>query len=148
MTHPVLMDAAAGVLAHQLLHEKPKGRMSMGYKEHPWQLHVSQLIAIGPQEPVQALHRDRWTFPPDMIFAAGLEPELHSMWSFTDFTEENGATRVIPGSHKWAPDEIKYSALEKTMADHSAIAEMRKGSCLLYTGSVLHSGGQNRTTDE
>jgi ectoine hydroxylase-related dioxygenase (phytanoyl-CoA dioxygenase family) len=60
------------------------------------------------------------------------------MWALDDFTEENGATRVIPGSHRWA-DKLRPSG-EQTVP-----AEMAKGSVLFYVGSLYHGGGANRT---
>ena len=65
-----------------------------------YQLHLTQVIDIGPGEPAQFVHRDQWAF--DFFpFPAGFEVECHTMWAMSDFTEENGATRVIPGSHHW-----------------------------------------------
>ena len=62
-----------------------------------YQLHLTQVIEIGPGEPAQLVHRDQWAF--DFFpFPAGFEVECHTMWAMNDFTEENGATRVIPGS--------------------------------------------------
>ena len=56
----------------------------------------------------------------------------------TDFTEENGATRVIPGSQKLA-DRLQFQHGD------TEPAEMEKGSVLLYTGGLYHGGGANRT---
>ena len=56
----------------------------------------------------------------------------------TDFTEENGATRVIPGSNHF-DDKLHF-----TEADTEP-AEMTKGSVLFYTGSIYHGGGANRS---
>ncbi len=56
----------------------------------------------------------------------------------TDFTEENGGTRLIPGSHRF-DDKLQF-----TEADTEA-AEMRKGSVLFYTGALYHGGGPNRS---
>ena len=65
-----------------------------------YQLHLTQVIEIGPGEPAQLIHRDQWAF--DFFpFPAGFEVECHTMWAMNDFTAENGATRVIPGSHKF-----------------------------------------------
>lgn len=100
------------------------------------QLHLTQTIYINPGNPAQPLHRDRlaWgTYVPLEI-----EPQLNTIWALTDFTEENGATRTVPGSHKWDWDK---------RADPAEVvqAEMTAGSVFLYSGSVLHSGGENRS---
>ena len=101
------------------------------------QLHLTQVINIHPGQGKQPLHRDRlaWGgYIPD-----GLEPQFNTIWALTDFTEENGATRVVPGSSGWEA--------ERSAEDHErAQAVMSAGSVLLYTGSVIHSGGENRST--
>jgi ectoine hydroxylase-related dioxygenase (phytanoyl-CoA dioxygenase family) len=100
-----------------------------------YQLHLTQVIRIKPGQPRQALHRDRLAWGG---FLKGVEPQLNTIWAMTDFTEANGATQVVPGSPAWpesrkaAPEEIGY-------------AEMRKGSVLVYSGSVIHAGGENAT---
>jgi ectoine hydroxylase-related dioxygenase (phytanoyl-CoA dioxygenase family) len=102
-----------------------------------YQLHLTQVIDIGPGAPAQMVHRDQWAF--DFFpFPSGFEVECHTMWAMNDFTEENGATRVIPGSHTWA-DKLRPS-VEETIP-----AEMSRGSVLLYVGSLYHGGGANRS---
>ncbi len=102
-----------------------------------YQLHLTQVIDIGPGEPGQLVHRDQWAF--DFFpFPSGYEVECHVMWAMTDFTEENGATRVIPGSHKWE-DKLR------PQYDETVPAEMPKGSVFVYVGSVYHGGGANRS---
>lgn len=74
--HPLMMDTCAGVLGHQLLHKPQEGRFAPGYKAHPWQLMLTQIIQIAPSdqtgrpggEPPQNLHRDRWAFVGDMAW--------------------------------------------------------------------------------
>ena len=60
------------------------------------------------------------------------------MWAVSDFTADNGATRVVSGSHRW---ERTRNASDGEIA----IAEMEKGSLLLHLGSVLHGGGANES---
>jgi len=91
-------------------------------------------IAIDPGEVAQPLHVD------DALIAL---PRPHqavvcnSMWALTDFTEENGATRIIPESHQWK-DTPEYGKAYDTIA-----AEMAKGSVLIWPGSLWHGGGAN-----
>jgi ectoine hydroxylase-related dioxygenase (phytanoyl-CoA dioxygenase family) len=104
-----------------------------------YQLHLTQVIEIGPGEPAQLVHRDQWAFD-FFSFPAGFEVECHTMWAMNDFTEENGATRVIPGSNQW-PDKLRPEN------DETVPAEMPKGSVLLYLGSLYHGGGANRSSE-
>jgi ectoine hydroxylase-related dioxygenase (phytanoyl-CoA dioxygenase family) len=102
-----------------------------------FQLHLTQVIAIGAGEPAQAIHRDQWAF--DFFpFPNGYEVQCNTIWAMTDFTERNGATRVVPGSHRFA-DKLSF-----TEADTEP-AEMPVGSALFYTGSLYHGGGANRS---
>ncbi|MDP1792760.1 MAG: phytanoyl-CoA dioxygenase family protein [Acidimicrobiales bacterium] len=105
-----------------------------------YQLHLTQAICIGPNSPAQGIHRDEWAFD-FFAFPRGFEVQCNTIWALTDFTEANGATRVVVGSnHDAAP-----AAYEEK---DSVAAEMRAGSVVVYTGSVYHGGGANRTDDE
>jgi ectoine hydroxylase-related dioxygenase (phytanoyl-CoA dioxygenase family) len=101
-------------------------------------VHLTQAVAIHPGEVAQQIHRDReaWgtNIPPNV------EPQFNTLWAITDFTADNGATQVIPGSQKWLWDR-------EPEPDQILQAEMPKGSVLLYTGTVLHGGGANRSSD-
>jgi ectoine hydroxylase-related dioxygenase (phytanoyl-CoA dioxygenase family) len=109
-------------------------------------------ISIGPGEAAQRLHRDDAVYPvarprldraaPGSRGGAGdagaPELVLNTMWALDDFTPENGATLVVPGSHRWPA--------ERRAADGEAVpAAMPAGSVLFYVGSLLHAGGANRT---
>ena len=100
---------------------------------------TGQLIQIGPGESNQALHRDEdaWRELPDP------KPllQIEAMFALTDFTRGNGATRVVPGSHKWPPDR-------QPRPNEITCAEMPAGSALIYLGSAIHGGGANTTTNE
>ena len=98
------------------------------------QLHLTQFIRIKPGQEVQPLHRDRLAWGGYLL--PTLEPQFNTIWAITDFTKENGATNVIPGSNKWGPDR-------KPNRDEVEYAEMEAGSVLVYSGSVVHSGGAN-----
>jgi ectoine hydroxylase-related dioxygenase (phytanoyl-CoA dioxygenase family) len=93
-------------------------------------------IAILPGETAQPIHADDQLIPLDKPHAPTV---CNSMWALTDFTEANGATRVIPGSHL-ADRSPDYGS-----PYDSVPAEMLKGSVLVWHGSLWHGGGANRT---
>ena len=102
-----------------------------------FQIHLTQVIAIEPGAPAQPIHRDQWVF--DFFkFPQGFEVQLNTIWAMTDFTAQNGATRIIPGSHRF-DDGLKFEEKD------TEPAEMARGSVLFYTGSVYHGGGANRS---
>jgi hypothetical protein len=119
--HPLILDVTG-----RLLH-----------RAKSFQLHLTQIISIGPASPAQAIHRDQWAF--DFFeFPSDYHVQCNTIWAMTDFTEETGATRVMPGSQD-LPDDFGHTV------DETVPAEMTTGSCLLYTGKVYHGGGANRS---
>ena len=104
-----------------------------------YQLHFTSAVSIGPGETKQILHRDRGLW--GGYIPRKIETQFSTVWALTDFTKENGATQIVPGSHKWEkgrePEEGEI-----------AYAEMSSGSVLLYTGTVLHGGGKNITKND
>ena len=93
-------------------------------------------IAIGPDESAQMLHADDQLIP----LPRPHQPIIcNTMWAITDFTDENGATRLVPGTHR-APDAPELGKAYDTIP-----AEMPKGSVLVWVGSLWHGGGANRT---
>jgi len=101
-------------------------------------LHLTQTIHIHPTQGAQTLHRDRLAWGTHL--SRDIEPQFNTMWALTDFTAANGATRVVPGSHKWDWER-------RADRDQFCQAEMPAGSVLLYSGSVLHSGGENKSDE-
>ncbi|MEL6301176.1 MAG: phytanoyl-CoA dioxygenase family protein [Pseudomonadota bacterium] len=98
-------------------------------------LSQSQIISILPGEAPQALHTDdnfyRLPRPRQALGAA-------TVWAIDEFTEQNGATVVIPGSHQWGDDRFP--------AEGEAIpAVMPRGSVVFFLGTTWHGGGQNRS---
>jgi ectoine hydroxylase-related dioxygenase (phytanoyl-CoA dioxygenase family) len=109
------------------------------HRAQSFQLHLTQVISIGPNSPGQSIHRDQWAF--DFFeFPEDYDVQCNTIWALTDFTEANGATRLMPGSQHLA--NVHTHTVDETVP-----AEMTKGSCLLYTGKVYHGGGAN-TSDE
>lgn len=110
----------------------------LGPDKTTFQLHLTQAISLGPGAAAQPLHRDHWCFdfhpfPDDLVV------EVASIWALTDFTVENGATCVVPGSHRGGQRD-----------DHGAAepAMMPRGSVVLYVGSTFHGGGANQSDGE
>ncbi|HEX3793059.1 MAG TPA: phytanoyl-CoA dioxygenase family protein [Acidimicrobiales bacterium] len=119
--HPLAVGTTSNLLAHAT----------------NFQLHLTQAIAIGPGQPAQPIHKDRWAF--DFFpFPTGYEVQCNTIWALTEFTEENGATRIVLGSNT-ADDSQPFTQ------DDTEPAEMERGSVLFYSGSVNHGGGANRT---
>ena len=121
--HPLILDVAGRLL------DRAKS----------FQLHLTQMISIGPNSPGQAIHRDQWAF--DFYeFPADYHVQCNTIWAMTDFSEANGATRVMLGSQD-LPNSFEYTV------DDTVPAEMTRGSCLVYTGKVYHGGGANQTAE-
>ena len=111
-----------------------------------YQLNLGHLLQRGPGADEQWLHRDEavWSDVP----RPGPELQLATVIAFVDFTRENGATRVVPGSHRW-PDRQMLPAEQMTqeqpLPEQIAYAEMPAGSAVVYLGGTIHGGGANST---
>ncbi len=98
---------------------------------------TAELMAIGEGEVKQQFHRDgdswrRARLGDDILFSANI--------ALTNFNQDNGATVVVPGSHRW-------EAAREPEPSETTFAEMPAGSALLYGGRIVHSGGANKTTE-
>lgn len=95
-----------------------------------------QVINIQPGEAAQILHPDDGLYPVPRPRQA---LSVATIWAIDEFTEVNGATVLVPGSHRW-PD-----GRTPTDADPRLAAVMPAGSCLLFLGTLWHGGGANRS---
>jgi len=100
-----------------------------------FQLNYTGVMHLKPGETAQPLHRDASFYP---FQNPGPPTLLATMWAVTDFTRDNGATWLVPGSHLWDDDRVP------TEAD-VVQAVMPAGAMLLYNGNVHHAGGANRS---
>ncbi|MEE2696869.1 MAG: phytanoyl-CoA dioxygenase family protein [Actinomycetota bacterium] len=103
-------------------------------------LNTGQVMAIGPGEPAQYLHRDENNWPEAV--AADREVTVSCLFALSDFTRENGATVVVAGSQRRPPGLVRGA---ETSPDEIAYAEMPAGSGLIYSGKVIHGAGGNTT---
>ena len=102
-------------------------------------LNTGQVMAIGPGEPAQVIHRDEGNWPEAR--RDGVELTISCMFALTDFTVDNGATVVLPGSHLVSAAASR--SVEGAATNDPAYAVMPAGSGLIYTGKVLHGAGAN-----
>ena len=100
-----------------------------------YQLSAPTGIQIGPGESAQVLHYDASVYPLPRSFG---DVVLNTMWALDDFTVENGATRIVPGSHRW-------EGRQPTLDDRVVDAVMPAGAVIFYGGKVFHGGGANQT---
>jgi ectoine hydroxylase-related dioxygenase (phytanoyl-CoA dioxygenase family) len=103
-----------------------------------YQLNIAHVLDRGPGSEQQMIHRDElvWVHLPQ----PHPQVQVASVIALVDFTADNGATRVAPGSHRWPNDRV-------ATPDEIVAADMRAGSAVLYLGSTLHGGGPNVTAD-
>ena len=116
---PVLLSIVEGVLGHA------------------FQMSVAVAMCPGPGSDSQGLHQDDTHYPvprPHQPLVA------NTLIALDDFTLENGATMLVPGSHKWAKEINPHEDIFR--------AEMSAGSMLIWDGAVWHGGGENSTKSQ
>ncbi len=123
VTHPLVLGTAGTLLE----------------KASVFQLHLTQIISVFPGETVQPIHRDElaWDFFP---FPTDYDVQCNTIWAMTDFTAENGATRVLPGTHLLGAE---VTGAEAEIGREIEQAEMERESVFFYTGKVYHGAGAN-----
>jgi hypothetical protein len=111
-----------------------------------YQLNLGHLLQRGPGSTEQWLHRDEavWSDVP----RPHPELQLASVIALVDFTRQNGATRIVPGSHRWPDRALSPAEQVNTISPapgQIAFAEMPAGSAVVYSGGTIHGGGANST---
>lgn len=97
-------------------------------------LSMLQVINILPGEQAQLLHTDDGFYPlPRPRAALGAA----TIWAIDDFTADNGATDIIPGSHVWGQRTPEDAEREPVV--------MKAGSCVFFLSTLWHGGGANRS---
>ena len=120
VTHPMIMAVCDAMLLRSCA---------------SYQICTTAALVPDPGSKAQALHREDqlWNLPsPHPVI------EVASMWAISDFTRENGATHLVPGSNLWWGDRTPRE-------EEVTQAEMTRGSLLLWTDHVLHGAGANRS---
>jgi ectoine hydroxylase-related dioxygenase (phytanoyl-CoA dioxygenase family) len=124
LTHPLYLGLADAVLRENCAR---------------YQLNLAHVLDRGPGSEQQLLHRDEdiWNY----LAKPHPDVQLSSVIALGDFTAENGATVVAPGSHRWDP--------ERQATQHDVVpAVMPAGAAVVYLGSTIHAGGTNVTPSE
>ena len=133
---PSKSETFVAFMLDPLMHEVC--RKVLGPNCDDYLLNTAQLIQIGPGESPQRLHRDEEAWP--YLPHGGPRLSVEALVALSDFTVENGATQVVPGSHLWEADRTPE-------AHEIGHAVMKAGSAVYYLGSTLHGGGANGTDD-
>ena len=103
IAHPAVLSVCDAVLGKQQLSGSTVRitQSRIGEGRYPWRLSLTQVIDVGPGQEQQGMHCGNGLWVHD-FGGAGFHPQLETMWALSDFTQENGATHVILGSHRWA----------------------------------------------
>ena len=120
LLHPLVLEVADAIL-------KPHCEV--------YQVGSTTAIEILPGEGAQVLHADDTCYPSHLL---PFEAQISALCALDDFTLENGATRVVPR-------EVGLTDPDEVREEHIVQAVMPRGSVVIYLGSTLHGGGENRS---
>lgn len=132
------------------------------FLEPNYLLTASQAIRILPGETPQPFHTD------DSFYRIARPREAVSLsfiFAVDPFSVENGATQVVPGSHRWADAEVERLLAEidfATVPEDDRIPRpkdarpgwlrgelvdvvMPAGAAIAFLGTLVHRGGENRS---
>ncbi len=137
-SNSTFIDAPSGVAL--IGHDLVMGVADVVLLPHCESYRISSVTAIEvcPGQEVQSLHRDDSVYP---VQIPGIQTLVGCIWALTDFTEDNGATHVVLGSHR------HISMGENVDFSNNVQAVMTRGSVLFYLGSTWHGAGENRSND-
>lgn len=135
------------ILDNDLLHEVSDAVFNKADGAGYW-LGNATVFELEPGTPAQQLHRDQDTFR----FWSSMGPSapesmLNFFFALTPFTEANGATRVVPGSHRWAKF-VHFLDPEFDGSVQTIPVEMDPGDCFIMSAKLVHGAGHNSTTNE
>jgi ectoine hydroxylase-related dioxygenase (phytanoyl-CoA dioxygenase family) len=122
--------ALAGLLTHPAVRRLVTARLGEAH-----QFGMLFLSAVDPGQGAQAPHFDAGVYP----LPRDVEAETNVIWALDDFTADNGATLIAPGSHRWPAGRRPEPA-------EMVPAVMPAGSALVYSGRLWHAAGHNRAT--
>lgn len=110
--------------------------------QRPFKLHSLNGHDPLPGSGLQILHAD-WGQPSG---PSGPYHVVNSIWMLDDFTQANGATRCVPGSHR-KPGKVTDHLADR-LADHPAQVQLtgRAGSVAVFNGSLWHSSYRNHSS--
>lgn len=106
---------------------------------HHYNLGAGVMLEVHRGGENQVMHREKGVYQPYIGYLPAMrEFIVNTNWAGTDFTLENGATRVVPGSHEWPEERV---AREEEVVQ----AAMPKGSVLFWLSRTLHGAAVNQT---
>ncbi len=133
IVHPTILAVVRGVLVGR----KQTQTSYFGSAFRGVQLSTAMIKDVQPGEDIRALHQDDGYFP---IPRPRQPLAVNTLLAIDPFTVANGATRVVPRSHRWS---------RKLEPDHDFVTvEMDAGSILMFNGAVWHGRGPNTTAEE